>query len=229
MLRRKLPHFLPFIGGIFLIIVWLTHQNTTQPNLSANDVLDHHVSEVNEKNNLINNKRTPHVLTTKETAKNDEREEKDEEENDKNKDSDVIDIDINVNNNKKIIGKRIKDQLYVPFSFVAEYFGVYGENVGGGFKWLHVNPSHADPNTVYPKYTITGPYLSFHTSNVPRRARVKCICGKNEVPITTQWDPNGYYYPTQIAQYGLSFLSKYHLESKNQLQQELLIPQGNFN
>ena len=30
-----------------------------------------------------------------------------------------------------------------------------------------------------------------------------------QVPITTQWDVKGYYYPTQIAQYGLSHLSKH--------------------
>jgi len=29
------------------------------------------------------------------------------------------------------------------------------------------------------------------------------------VPISSQWNPDGYYYPTQIAQYGLSHYSKY--------------------
>lgn len=28
------------------------------------------------------------------------------------------------------------------------------------------------------------------------------------VPISTQWNPTGYYYPTQIAQFGLSHYSK---------------------
>ena len=27
------------------------------------------------------------------------------------------------------------------------------------------------------------------------------------VPVSTQWDPEGYYYPTQIAQYSLSHYS----------------------
>ena len=29
------------------------------------------------------------------------------------------------------------------------------------------------------------------------------------VPLSTQWGPHGYYYPIQIAQYGLSHYSKY--------------------
>ena len=29
------------------------------------------------------------------------------------------------------------------------------------------------------------------------------------VPISTQWGPEGYFYPIQIAQYGLSHYSKY--------------------
>lgn len=28
------------------------------------------------------------------------------------------------------------------------------------------------------------------------------------VPVSTQWNPRGYYYPTQIAQFGLSHYSK---------------------
>ena len=32
------------------------------------------------------------------------------------------------------------------------------------------------------------------------------------VPISTQWGPEGYFYPIQIAQYGLSHYSKYLAE-----------------
>ncbi len=34
------------------------------------------------------------------------------------------------------------------------------------------------------------------------------------VPISTQWGPEGYFYPIQIAQYGLSHYSKYLGETK---------------
>lgn len=136
-------------------------------------------------------------------------------------------INIDVNRNQKIGGIKFRDSLYIPFNFLSEYFGIYGDYVSDNcFKWYHVNPVFADPLAVYPKYTISAEYLSFQTSNVPKRARVKCICGKHEVPITTQWDPKGYYYPTQIAQYGLSFLSKYHVESKSKTQKKISIFQG---
>ena len=32
------------------------------------------------------------------------------------------------------------------------------------------------------------------------------------IPITIQWDINGYFYPIQIAQYGLSHYSKNLIE-----------------
>ena len=141
--------------------------------------------------------------------------------------NDFVNINIDVNRKQKIDGIKFKERLYIPFDFLSEYFGLYGEFVSdNSFKWYHVNPLFADAVAVYPRYTISAEYLSFQTSNVPKRARVKCICGKHEVPITTQWDPKGYYYPTQIAQYGLSFLSKYHVESKSKTQKKISIPQG---
>ena len=139
----------------------------------------------------------------------------------------VQQIEINVNNQKTTHGIKYKDNLYIPFSFLEDYYGHFGQYVSSNsFKLYHVNPTYVDSETVYPKYNYKAEYLSFHTSNVPKRARVKCICGKYEVPITTQWDPKGYYYPTQIAQYGLSFLSRYHLESKSILQKKLTFPEG---
>ena len=36
-----------------------------------------------------------------------------------------------------------------------------------------------------------------------------CVAG---VPISTQWGPQGYFYPIQIAQYGLSHYSKYLMD-----------------
>jgi hypothetical protein len=34
------------------------------------------------------------------------------------------------------------------------------------------------------------------------------------VPVSTQWDVNGYFYPIQIAQFGLSHFSKYLTEGE---------------
>jgi hypothetical protein len=35
------------------------------------------------------------------------------------------------------------------------------------------------------------------------------------VPLTTQWDPKGYYYPTQVCQYALAHWSK-HIQDSNE-------------
>lgn len=50
--------------------------------------------------------------------------------------------------------------------------------------------------------------MYFENYNVEVRERVKCISAIEGVPVSTQWDSTGYYYPTQIAQFGLSHYSK---------------------
>lgn len=40
------------------------------------------------------------------------------------------------------------------------------------------------------------------------RDRVKCISGIEGVPVSMQWEPRGFFYPTQIAQFGLAHYSK---------------------
>lgn len=57
--------------------------------------------------------------------------------------------------------------------------------------------------------------MTFENYNVELRERVKCISGKNGVPISTQWESQGYYYPTQIAQFALSHYSKNLIEPKS--------------
>jgi len=41
-----------------------------------------------------------------------------------------------------------------------------------------------------------------------------CLSGDTEVPVSSQWKSDGYYYPTQIAQYALSHYSKYVAERR---------------
>ncbi|QQP48837.1 Uncharacterized protein FKW44_009276, partial [Caligus rogercresseyi] len=53
-----------------------------------------------------------------------------------------------------------------------------------------------------------GPFLFFGNFDVESRSRVLCISAEESVPVSFQWDKNGYLYPTQIAQYGLSHWSK---------------------
>jgi heparosan-N-sulfate-glucuronate 5-epimerase len=50
--------------------------------------------------------------------------------------------------------------------------------------------------------------MYFENYNVEIRDRVKCIDANYGVPQTTQWNSEGYFYATQIAQFGLSHYSK---------------------
>lgn len=43
---------------------------------------------------------------------------------------------------------------------------------------------------------------------IPENIRNKCIVIFLGVPVSIQWESQGYYYPTQIAQFGLSHYSK---------------------
>lgn len=42
----------------------------------------------------------------------------------------------------------------------------------------------------------------------------KCL-NVSGVPLTTQWDTKGYYYPTQVCQYALAHWSKYVVDSND--------------
>ncbi|VDM80872.1 unnamed protein product, partial [Strongylus vulgaris] len=57
-------------------------------------------------------------------------------------------------------------------------------------------------------YYSTGPYGHFATYSVETRERVRCISAETGVPMSTQWSPIPYYYPIQIAQYGLQHYSR---------------------
>ena len=50
--------------------------------------------------------------------------------------------------------------------------------------------------------------MSFANYQVETRERVKCVSAIEGVPISTQWSRQGYFYPIQIAQFGLSHYSK---------------------
>lgn len=89
----------------------------------------------------------------------------------------------------------------------VQVFGSLSTTVKGTprFDWAH---SNAKVN--YPKgtYDPKGIFMYFENYNVEMRDRVKCISASEGVPLSTQWEAQGYYYPTQIAQFGLSHYSK---------------------
>jgi heparosan-N-sulfate-glucuronate 5-epimerase len=118
-----------------------------------------------------------------------------------------IDCDIN---GEYVIGCRKEgDEVYLPFSFLHKYFEVYGKLATYDglerFEW-----SHSYSKVYHPKgkYDPRGVFMYFENYNVEVRDRVKCVSAVEGVPISTQWESQGYYYPTQIAQFGLSHYSK---------------------
>jgi heparosan-N-sulfate-glucuronate 5-epimerase len=62
--------------------------------------------------------------------------------------------------------------------------------------------------------------MSFDSYKVEARDRVKCISAIEGVPISIQWGPQGYFYPIQIAQYGLSHYSKQLKRSKDEEEED---------
>lgn len=66
--------------------------------------------------------------------------------------------------------------------------------------------------------------MQFASFDVENRPRVKCVSARDNVPITTQWDKDGYYYATQICQYGLSHWSK----AQSITEDILLMENGNY-
>lgn len=76
---------------------------------------------------------------------------------------------------------------------------------GERFEWYH---SHGKINHPKKKYDPKGIFAYFDNYNVEARDRVKCVSGIEGVPISTQWSVDGYFYATQIAQFGLTHYSK---------------------
>lgn len=106
-----------------------------------------------------------------------------------------------------------QDEIYVPFSLIHKYFEIYGKitTVDGAekFEWSHSYGKIYHPKK---KYDPLGTFTTFENYNVEVRDRVKCISGIEGVPVSTQWEPRGFFYPTQIAQFGLAHYSKHIIE-----------------
>lgn len=73
------------------------------------------------------------------------------------------------------------------------------------FEWSHSYSKVYHPKK---KYDPHGTFMTFENYNVEVRERVKCISGMEGVPVSIQWEPRGFFYPTQIAQFGLAHYSK---------------------
>ncbi|KPJ07372.1 D-glucuronyl C5-epimerase [Papilio machaon] len=118
-------------------------------------------------------------------------------------------IECVINGEYSVACRRDRDQVYLPFSFIHKYFEVYGKITSTDgvdrFEWSHSYSKIYHPKK---KYDPRGTFTTFENYNVEVRERVKCISGIEGVPVSTQWEPRGFYYPTQIAQFGLAHYSK---------------------
>ncbi|XP_034102399.1 D-glucuronyl C5-epimerase B [Drosophila albomicans] len=121
------------------------------------------------------------------------------------------DIECAINQEYSIHCKRDENanEVYVPFSFLRQYFDISGavstNNEVVKFNWMH---SNAKVNLPKGKYDPRGVFMYFENYNVEVRDRVKCISAAEGVPVSTQWEKRGYFYPTQIAQFALAHYSK---------------------
>ncbi|CAG9830726.1 unnamed protein product [Diabrotica balteata] len=118
-------------------------------------------------------------------------------------------LDCEINGDYIIGCRKEGDDVYIPFSFLHKYFEVYGKlatyDGTERFEWSHSYSKVYRPKA---KYDPRGVFMYFENYNVEVRDRVKCVSGIEGVPVSTQWESQGYYYPTQIAQFGLSHFSK---------------------
>ncbi|VVC27200.1 Hypothetical protein CINCED_3A024299 [Cinara cedri] len=121
-----------------------------------------------------------------------------------------IDCIINGNNNNHVDCLIKNSVVYIPFSFLKNYFEIYGKVLETADDKITFHWSHSYSKVYYQngKYDSRGVFTNFQNYKVEERNRVKCISASHGVPVSTQWNPHGYYYPTQIAQFGLSHYSK---------------------
>ncbi|WAR14505.1 GLCE-like protein [Mya arenaria] len=129
--------------------------------------------------------------------------------------SSMHEITCEINHEYSVQCRREENEVYMPFSFIKKYFEVYGEiQVSEGdekFEFSHsYSEVHVPPEVIRPD----GIFMSFEHYNVEIRKRVKCITATEGVPVSTQWEASGHFYPIQIAQFGLSHYSKHLVEGK---------------
>jgi len=111
--------------------------------------------------------------------------------------------------------------VYMPWTFLKSYYEVYGKMKNyDSYNRFEFNQNYAkEVKKMSSKYNFKGVFMTFEYYNVEVRDRVKCISAMKGVPVSTQWGPKGYFYPIQIAQFGLSHYSKNIVQKPPQITQ----------
>ncbi|CAF0843279.1 unnamed protein product [Brachionus calyciflorus] len=104
--------------------------------------------------------------------------------------------------------------FYVPIDFVRKKF-----DINGKFEDNSYIIEFSDSKVFHPivNYDAKKEFLWFKNINVESRDRVKYISLRETVPISSQWNKSGHFYPIQIAQYGLSHFSKFCASNNSEL------------
>ena len=103
---------------------------------------------------------------------------------------------------KKIDCRKEGKQVFLPFSFLEKHYETRGAMVGDNE--FEISQSYSKVYSSREKHQAKGPFMHFENFKVEVRSRVLCVSAATGVPVSRQWDPAGYYYPTQIAQYSLA-------------------------
>ncbi|KAF1761860.1 hypothetical protein GCK72_010119 [Caenorhabditis remanei] len=119
-----------------------------------------------------------------------------------------------VDNGKAMRCWKDEEEVYFPTSYLKKRFDMTGK-LGKDGSTFELYTSYAKMRTPESTYEPLGPFGHFATYSVETRDRVRCISAKTNVPMSTQWDPTPYYYPIQIAQYGLQHYSRIKIDSNS--------------
>ncbi|KAK3773500.1 hypothetical protein RRG08_009272 [Elysia crispata] len=99
--------------------------------------------------------------------------------------------------------------VFIPASFVAKYFEVFGEKKKiKGREVFDFNYSYGKVNAPAAVYEPGGAFLNFKFYHVEVRAMLQCVTASEGVPLAVQWNPAGYFYAIAVAQFGLAHHAK---------------------
>uniref|UniRef100_A0A1I7V365 heparosan-N-sulfate-glucuronate 5-epimerase n=1 Tax=Caenorhabditis tropicalis TaxID=1561998 RepID=A0A1I7V365_9PELO len=131
----------------------------------------------------------------------------------------AIDSKCIADNGKPMRCWKDEEDVYFPASFLKKRFDMTGK-VGKDGSTFELFTSYAKMRTPETNYDPLGAFGHFSTYSVETRDRVRCISAKTNVPMSTQWDTVPYYYPIQIAQYGLQHYSRLKIENSTRNKSE---------
>jgi heparosan-N-sulfate-glucuronate 5-epimerase len=116
---------------------------------------------------------------------------------------------------KRVECLRSGDEVFLPFTFFRNYYELMGSfTEGSNEKEFDISTSASRVNPPQGPYDPQGEFMHFGSFDVEGRSRVMCVSAGEGVPLSTQWDPKGYFYPTQIAQFSLAHYSAWQRRKK---------------